>query len=482
MEVLRKAWSQLLAKGEKDDSAAAALARLLALRMDGLDIDSASGLLPVLPVMLTAKQEFAIHQLVDELCTLIRRVAKDIMACPDGLSLLGIGDAQHENFMAPCASDRHAADILRADVILNCGKPYIIEVNFNSLLGGSSETPVLTGAYLDWCLRAEHGEGMGFTAANFFSARTHYLWSLLRRNPLKGRPVVAVIGLPSDIETYRSFFEREQHYLRSHGVLAILVPPEKVAVVDGWLVAGGHRLDIAIRQYQLGDAVRDELDFAHLRSLEQEARHTIFLTTQHCQLYSSKYILAELHARAPGLDAAERQLVYEHVPWTAVLREGRANQLGDAVDLLPFVLANREGLVIKPIDANMGRGVVVGRDVTAEQWRRVVEAAATEGRHVVQWFVESDLFPMLSCDPASGNLQESYVQSVFGPYQLGGRPGGINVRQRRVDDGCHMVNWDNDKIMNAALTAYPDVFAANGQEGVRESSARPSKAVHDFDY
>jgi len=66
------------------------------------------------------------------------------------------------------------------------------------------------------------------------------------------------------------------------------------------------------------------------------------------------------------------------------------------VDLVPFIVAQRERLVLKPNDAYGGQGIVLGWEVDDAAWERALGTALTEP-HVVQERVPipSEPFPSM---------------------------------------------------------------------------------------
>src|SRR5262249_50337106 len=85
-----------------------------------------------------------------------------------------------------------------------------------------------------------------------------------------------------------------------------------------------------------------------------------------------------------------------HVPWTRVVRDGRAMRGQRQIDLLPFIAENREGLVLKPAYGAGGNGVVIGTECDADSWRRAIRHARAHS-YVVQERVElgGGVFPYL---------------------------------------------------------------------------------------
>ena len=60
---------------------------------------------------------------------------------------------------------------------------------------------------------------------------------------------------------------------------------------------------------------------------------------------------------------------------------------GAAVDLLPFIAANRERLVLKPNDEYGGKGIVLGWTVDDDAWQQAIRTALAEP-YIVQERVE----------------------------------------------------------------------------------------------
>src|SRR5918992_4832031 len=64
----------------------------------------------------------------------------------------------------------------------------------------------------------------------------------------------------------------------------------------------------------------------------------------------------------------ERRVIDETIPWTRVLKDGRASYGEWVVDLLPFVSDNRERLVLKPPPEHGGHGVFLGMETEQAGW------------------------------------------------------------------------------------------------------------------
>jgi hypothetical protein len=101
--------------------------------------------------------------------------------------------------------------------------------------------------------------------------------------------------------------------------------------------------------------------------------------------------------RNEGLfDDEERTAIAAHIPWTRRLEERKTVFQGTAVDLIPFVLEQRERLVLKANDEYGGKGIYLGWETDLAAWEDAVQLALS-GPFVVQERVNvpSEPFPSL---------------------------------------------------------------------------------------
>src|ERR1700752_1111384 len=104
-----------------------------------------------------------------------------------------------------------------------------------------------------------------------------------------------------------------------------------------------------------------------------------------CKLLYKKASLAVLtdERNAPLFTEREQKAIAAHIPWTRCMEERRTHRDGQTIDLVPWVLQNREQLVLKPNDEYGGKGIVLGWLVDDAAWHRAVVATLREP-YVVQ--------------------------------------------------------------------------------------------------
>jgi hypothetical protein len=143
---------------------------------------------------------------------------------------------------------------------------------------------------------------------------------------------------------------------------------------------------------------------------------------------SSKKILALLQdPRFEYLmtgDEAER--IRPTLPWTRILRPGRATYGPWTFDLLSFVSDNRERLVLKPASDYGGRGVMLGNETDQRVWDATIEEHAAIGDFIAQEYVAipEEMFPIVE----DGRVQMRLKRFNINPFAIGGRYAGMLTR------------------------------------------------------
>ena len=99
-----------------------------------------------------------------------------------------------------------------------------------------------------------------------------------------------------------------------------------------------------------------------------------------CKILHKKASLAVLsdERNAKLFNAAEREAIAAHIPWTCRVENRQAQYHDQIIDLIPFILRHRENLVLKPNDEYGGRGVVLGWQSDTSNWEQTILTALNE--------------------------------------------------------------------------------------------------------
>jgi hypothetical protein len=92
-------------------------------------------------------------------------------------------------------------------------------------------------------------------------------------------------------------------------------------------------------------------------------------------LMSTKLNFALLSEREDSdvFSSHEQETIKKHIPWTRKVTPGRTTYKGKEIDLVDFILAERERLVLKPLVGSGGKDVYIGARTAADEWEKVFE-------------------------------------------------------------------------------------------------------------
>jgi hypothetical protein len=190
----------------------------------------------------------------------------------------------------------------------------------------------------------------------------------------KGLPRVAILDW-TEVPT-RPEFELWVEYMHRQGVEARIIDPREVVLEGGKLRHGSYAIDLVYKRVLISELLeRGGLRHPVFEALRSGAACVV--NGPRCKALYKKASLAALSdEQSQGMfTAAQREAIAAHIPWTRVVEERKARHDGQEVDLVPFLLANRGRLVLKPNDDYGGKGVVLGWTVDEARWSEAVQQA-----------------------------------------------------------------------------------------------------------
>lgn len=180
-----------------------------------------------------------------------------------------------------------------------------------------------------------------------------------------------------EVPTYSEFL-LFQEYFRSVGLECKIGDPREVDYRNGKLYDGDYHITLIYKRVLISELIeRGGLEHPIFRALRDGA--VCMANPLRCKLLYKKASLAILtDERNAGLfSAAEKAVIDRHVPWTRVVEERKTLWQGQPIDLVPWILANKDSLVLKPNDDYGGKGIVLGWLVDAAKWEESVRLALT---------------------------------------------------------------------------------------------------------
>ena len=187
-------------------------------------------------------------------------------------------------------------------------------------------------------------------------------------------PAIAILDW-KDVPTY-SEFVLFRDYFREQGVACEIADPREVEYRQGRLRAGDFVINLVYKRVLLSELVgREGMDSPVLQAVRDRA--VCMVNPIQCKLLHKKTSLAVLsdERNAHLFDEHNRRAIAAHIPWTRVVEERRTEYHGRTIELIPFILASRDRLVLKPSDDYGGAGIVLGWEADPAAWEAAVRTA-----------------------------------------------------------------------------------------------------------
>jgi hypothetical protein len=242
-----------------------------------------------------------------------------------------------------------------------------------------------------------------------------------------GSPRVAIVDW-ADVKTRADQELLRESFLRA-GLDCRLADPREVEARGERLFAGGFEVDLVYRRALLQELL-ERPDDARSLLAAYRARPAAFQNSFRCRISEDKVFLAILtdDEHAGLLRPEERELVRRVVPWTRRVAEGRTTKDAATIELVPWILARRESLVLKPAHGYGGASVVMGDEASEGEWQSRVEAALA-----APWVVQEraripeEPFPVV----AGGTLAFEALKVNANPFYVAGAEVGAVARVSR---------------------------------------------------
>jgi hypothetical protein len=346
------------------------------------------------PRFLSARQYLALRDSLTPLLGAFAKAHAAALADPALLAQFGL-EAWEETMLRALPPPRTPSPLSRLDAFFTRGEGGLRITEYNA------ETPA--------------GVGYGDALAELFLAlpAARGFQRQWRMVPLPGRHNVLEALIAAHVERFgratpvsiaivdwhdvptQSEFRLFRDYFCSLGAACTVADPGELEYRNGRLYAGGTAVTIVYKRVLLAELVaRGGLEHPLVRAVRDGA--VAMVDSFHCKPLHKKASLAVLsdERNARLFDAGERAAIAKLVPWTRRVEERRTRHGRRTVDLVPFIAAGREHLVLKPNDDYGGAGVVLGWTVTQHEWEKATREALSRPS-VVQERIElpSETYP-----------------------------------------------------------------------------------------
>lgn len=402
-----------------------AWAQALAERMEGEHLSQGGRLIcPFLrPHFVTRRQYEAVVRAAEALFSAIDRVKQMALANPALLARMELLPAEKMLALVDPGYPFLAVTSL-LDTRLSNGSLYFVEYNADTPIG-VAYGEALADLFYDCPPVKEFRKRY---ALEKLGGKEHLLAALLKAYKQFGGKRQPRIGILEFRQAFQTTDQGEylllREFFRRQGHQAEIVWPDQLEYRGGVLRRGRFEIDLIYRRVKVQEFLL-RFDLSHPLVRAYKDRKVCVINSFRSELAQKKAIFDLLtdETVTGSFPAAERKAIRQYVPWTRVVRAAKTTYQDETVDLLEFVLKNREKLVLKPNDGTGEQHVVRGWESDQSGWERALRRAL-RSPFVVQERVEAThaLFPLLRY----GQLEMKNMQVDLHPHAYLGKVQGCS--------------------------------------------------------
>jgi uncharacterized circularly permuted ATP-grasp superfamily protein len=258
--------------------------------------------------------------------------------------------------------------------------------------------------------------------------KKHLLSSLLKAYKQFGGKKQPNIAILEFRQNFQQAEEGEHALLRSffraEGYQTEIVSPDQLEYRGGILRRGDFTIDVIWRRLKVQEfLLRYDLSHPLVRAYRDGA--VCLVNSFRSELAHKKAIFDLLtdETITASFPLAERKAIRQYIPWTRVVVAGKTKYQDQTIDLLDFILKNREKLVLKPNDDSGENHSIKGWQTDDTGWDRALKRALRIP-YVVQEKVEATYapFPLL----LYGELEVRQMKVDLHPHAYLGKVQGCS--------------------------------------------------------
>jgi hypothetical protein len=282
-----------------------------------------------------------------------------------------------------------------------------------------SSLPVMKEFAVDYNVRAMYGKRLMLDV--LISSYEEYLGRKPERAPRIA--IVDLAGVPTvkEFELFREFFEQS-------GYPSVICTPQELEFRGHRLSVAGQEIDIVYKRLLVNEYLPIIREYPALLDAYR-AGAICMVNSFRSKLIHKKALFAVLTNPKHAALFSDNELatIRAHVPWTRVVKDEHTDYFGREVNLLDFIRADGERLVLKPNDDYGGHGITIGWNVDQRGWDDAINNALADGDYLVQERVPTarETFPALTDD---GRVEFAEQLVDLDPLLFNGKVGSAFTR------------------------------------------------------
>lgn len=204
-----------------------------------------------------------------------------------------------------------------------------------------------------------------------------------------------------------------------------VISPDRLEYKNGKIRAGDFQIDVVFRRLLTRELLA-RFDLSHPLLLAYRDRAVCVVNDFRSEIAHRRALFELLtdEAVTASLPVADRKLLRTFVPWTRVVAARKTKYKDKDVDLLEFILGNRERLVLRPNEDLGDEPVFIGVETRQSAWERALRIALRTPYVVQERLCNgSESFPVFQY----GELQMKKAEVSVHPHIFNGKMQGASA-------------------------------------------------------
>ncbi|MFE9170838.1 ATP-grasp domain-containing protein [Streptomyces kebangsaanensis] len=338
------------------------------------------------PVFLSADDVAGLERDLNGLFALLKAVPDRLFGGDLRAFAKAVGMSETQTELVLRGASDEIAPLCRADLYRETDGFRLMELNTGSSLGGWQ-----MGEFARALIKDEEFAAFAAEENLVHPDPLARITDVLRRQaPFLARverPLLAITDWPDGFEKSKCWMEFVVPAFEALGFDPVVCHLGTLTYEDGKVLHQGRRVDVVYRMFlpgEMPDEPRTHDLVAPLLAAVEAGTVELFASLD-CELYGNKGSLAMLsdERNRASFTEEERALVDRVLPWTRFVRDEKVTLGGEKIDLMPYAIANKDRLVLKPTLLYGGVGVAPGWTTDQKEWVEKLHQAV-DGPYVLQ--------------------------------------------------------------------------------------------------
>jgi hypothetical protein len=332
------------------------------------------------PHFLTPGEYAAMQQACETLLGAFERLHQAMLERPELREEVGLTELEEEAFSID-PGFRTPTPTARLDSFLTHepeGPPTIHFVEYNAETpAGAGYEDVLSEAFFELPVMREFQKQYRVQMVPLRQRVLQTLLAMHREANGRTAPTIAIVDW-ADVPTVNEFLIYNE-FFHEQGIDSFITAPEYMEYDGTTLRAEGRAVHIIykrvlgselLQRYGLEHPIIDALRDGNVTMVNPFRCKPLHKKMSFALLSDEKY--ADLYTEA------QREAILRHIPWTRKVADRATVVDGTPVDLLDYMVEQQDQLVLKPNDEYGGKGVMIGWELSAIEWRAAIEEGLRE--------------------------------------------------------------------------------------------------------